>query len=432
MSGKKKQDAQTGASYPVEEARQLQSTADLTAAEEVRELTVEAEIAAPPVGRGELPPKPKGSVGGKIFAVLLLLAFVALAWWRIDQSNQPEEPVVEQLTQVSIAQAVLSPLSVSTTITGRVEAADSAMVVAAATAEVKSVYVEEGDYVKKGARLFTLDVNRQSTASLAQLEVAVEMAAEGVASATHNLERTQALYINDAVPLVQLEQAETALINAQLQEKQARAALESTTYDLNDANNKISDASVFNAPIAGYVTEVNVKAGMYPSQTAAAVIIHDTDRLEVKASVSEYLVAHLEEGMPVSFKVHALGETAYTGTLETVALAPASTGLTYPISIAVAEETESNIMPGMFAEITIVSDYREAALCVPSQAVMMRGGRQLVAVLNGDIPTLQEVETGLSDGQLTEILSGLSEGATVITKGQYYVTEGQPVLISAN
>ena len=84
----------------------------------------------------------------------------------------------------------------------------------------------------------------------------------------------------------------------------------------------------------------------------------------------------------------------------------------------------------MFAEVHIVSDSRENVVCIPSDAVFIKGERSIVAVLDDqNIPTLKTVETGLDNGEFVEIISGLEAGETLVITGQQYVVEGTPVNI---
>jgi len=365
-----------------------------------------------------LPPRPKRSFGGLVVVVLLIALFGGVGVWRWLMPAEQMEALPEQPVQVYAVTARISGISVETTLTGKVRAADEANVFAAG-GEVRRINVAVGDYVKKGQRLFSLD-STQVQGGYSQAQIARDMAQEGVNTARQNFERMQELYESAAIPLAQLEQAQTMLTAAQNQLRQAEAGLSNVASSLNLLN--------FDAPIDGYVTDINIKEGMYPMQTAPAVAIASLDDLEIQASVSEYLIGHIKEGAPVSFKITSLADTVYQGAIKTVALAPAMGGLTYPIAVVVNAPAEAGIKPGMFAEMSLVSNHKEQALVIPSQAVITRGGRTLVAVLDGDIPSLRQVITGIDNGEMIEITGGLSEGETVITKGQHYIIEGEAVI----
>ncbi|MCL1905765.1 MAG: efflux RND transporter periplasmic adaptor subunit, partial [Clostridiales bacterium] len=371
-------------------------------------LTPEAQITVDPP---PLPKRPKRSRGGLILLIVFLLAIGGAAYWRLVVPKEQLELVPEQAVQVYTAKARLDNIAVKTVLTGKVRASEEVMVFAPSTAEVRHIYVEKGDHVSAGDRLFSLD-GAQMQSGYTQAQTARDMAEEGVEMARANLERMQALYDSAAIPQAQLEQAENQFSQAQNQLRQAEAALSGVSTSLNLLN--------FTAPVAGHITEVNIKEGMYPMQQLPAVSIASLDDLEIAASVSEYLIGQLKEDDIVSYRIDSLGGATYTGRIKSVALAPATGTITYPITVGVME-TGAGIKPGMFAELSIPSQQKENALVIPVAALITRGGVTSVAVLTGDLPYMREVTTGINNGEMVEITFGLSPGETVITKGQHYI-----------
>ena len=423
-----------------------------------------------------IPPKPKGSIAGKIVIGVLVLLFIGIIIIRIIGAGQ-FEPVAEALpVHVTVAQVEVGSVSVTTSITGQVQSSDSAMIMGGGASEVGRIYVAVGDYVERGARLFSLDttqlqgglnqatiardmaaggINQAAVArdlaqgGINQATIAYDMALDGVGQAERNLERTRELYEAGATPRIMLEQAESALnaaqaglrqaevalSSAQAGARQAEAALSSAQTGLRQAEAGVQsarnafDLTVFTARISGYVTEINIQEGAFPVINPA-IVIHDLNNLEITANVSEYLVGQLQVGMQAMYRISAVSDALYYGTLDTVALAPASMGLTFPITVSLSGVNDARIRPGMFAEIILVANQRDNVLTIPSQAVIIRGGRSLVAVLdNQNIPQLREVETGLDNGTTVEVVSGLRSGETIITQGQHFISEGEAVII---
>ena len=379
----------------------------------------ELDASLPPTNESAviMPPKPKRSHGGLILLILLLLALGGAAYWRLLAPKEQLEALPEQAVQVYTATARLDDIEVNTVLTGKVRASEEASVYAAATASVQRIYVEKGDHVKKGDRLFSLDAT-QVQGGYAQAQAATDMAAEGVEMARQNLERMQTLYDGAAIALAQLEQAQNQFSQAQSQLRQAEASLSAASSSFGLLN--------FSAPVSGYITEVNIKEGVYPMSQLPAIIIASLDDLEIFAAVSEYLVGRLAEGAAVSYHIPSLDEATYQGVIKSVALAPASGSLTYPVTVAL--ETAEGIKPGMFAELSIPSQHKEEVLVIPASALITRGGLIQVAVLEGDLPYLREVKTGVNNGEMVEITEGLAPGETVITKGQHYIVEGEAVI----
>ncbi|MCL1816543.1 MAG: efflux RND transporter periplasmic adaptor subunit [Clostridiales bacterium] len=364
------------------------------------------------------PQKPKRSWGGLIVLIVFLLLIGGAAYWRLLAPKENLEAVPQLAVQVYTATAELGDIAVHTVLTGKIRASEEAAVLAPSTAEVKNIYVEKGDHVKKGDRLFSLD-GTQVQGGYNQAQVAQDMAFDGVEMAKQNLERMQALYDGEAIPVAQLEQAENQLTQAENQLRQAQAALASASSSFGLLN--------FSAPVSGVITEINIKEGLYPLPQMPALLIASLDDLEIAASVSEYLIGHLKEGDIVSYCIDSLNGATFQGTIKEIALAPSSGTITYPITIAV-EDSECGIKPGMFAELSIPSQHKEGVIIIPVAALMTRGGKTQIAVLSGELPYVREIETGLNNGDIIEVVSGLLAGETVITKGQHYIVEGEAVL----
>ncbi|MDO4553196.1 MAG: efflux RND transporter periplasmic adaptor subunit [Bacillota bacterium] len=356
----------------------------------------------------------------KKIALIVVIAVVAvIGAYRIIEALAPAEVAEQAPVNVMVATAELGSINTTSLITGRIEAVDEAVVVPLVAGEVSSVNVSLGDYVEQGAVLFTIDSTTASS-SYTQARTAYDLAASGLETARTNLERITVLYQEGAVSLAEYEGAQNAYTQASLSMEQARSGLSA-------ASDALGYYTV-TAPISGYITSVNVSAGSLAGQSAAAVTMADTSRLQMSVSVAEYLVGNLQTGDPVDIYISTLSEEPFQGTISALAPAPATGSLTYPATISV-DNPDGSIMAGMFAEVRFISESRENVLCIPSDAVFMKSGLSMVAVLEDGLPVLKEVTTGIDDGEMVEITGGLSPGETIITQGQQYVTEGQPVNI---
>lgn len=363
--------------------------------------------------------KKPGSKRKLIFIVLAVL--VAFIGFRVVSSRMGDSgDDSKRAVNVEVIAAERTTIQVKTPLSGKIEPKDQVSVLAVLQSEVTGVNVELGDYVKKGAVLFTQDKG-QMQGSYDQAAASVNIAKEGLSSAKTNFERMALLYQEGAASQQSYEQAQTQYATAQQQLAQAQASL--TT-----AGDVLKNATA-TAPISGYVTEVNVTQGAYPNQSMPAVSIANTHDLEIHTTVSEYLISKVKAGQKVDVLVKSLSDEPYSATITNVSPAPAAGTLTYPITVKIDGNPEG-IMAGMFAEVQIVSDSRENVLAVPSSAVMIQSGETQAAVLDKDNkPSYVSVETGLDNGSMVEIKSGLVEGQTVVSVGQNYIVEGEAVNI---
>jgi len=89
----------------------------------------------------------------------------------------------------------------------------------------------------------------------------------------------------------------------------------------------------------------------------------------------------------------------------------------------------TGLMTGMFADVAFHTDVSENTIVIPAEAILTNGTTQYVYVVEGDVAHYVEVETGLTGSGVTEVVSGLAEGQQLVTVGQAYLSEGDPVRI---
>lgn len=341
----------------------------------------------------------------KWILIIVFLVVAVLGGYRIIEAIKPQ-PVAETVPiNVTVGTAYIGSIYATSPLTGRIDPIASASVVPMAAGEVIAVYVSMGDRVQRGDVLFKLDSTQMAT-SYQQAKIAYT-------SASADFDRIAMLYKEGAVSLQQYQGA--------------KAQLDAASQSLASASDAMSNYTV-KSPIDGYITSVNITVGSLASQAMPSVTIADTSQLEINTGVSEYLISRVKPGDVVDIFIKTLSEAPFRGVVKAISPAPVAGTLTYPVTITV-EDPSGTVKAGMFAEVQVVSEKREDVLCVPSGAVFIKSGESRVAVLKDRIPSIITVNTGLDNGTLVEILSGLSVGDIVVTTGQQYVTDGELVNI---
>ena len=341
-----------------------------------------------------------------IFIFLSLIFILGLLAYRINANFFQPVPIAEEVP-VNVKTAAAELLSIHTTspVSGRVQPIEEVIIMPLASGEVIRVHVSMGDYVRRGAALFEIDRSQISTT--------LNQAREMFNSAETTYNRMASLYNEGAVSLQAYEQARTQYISAREQ--------------LNSARNAYNNSTV-TSPIDGYITSLSVTVGSLASPGAPAATVANVSELKINTSVSEYLAPKVKAGDPVEIRIATLGNKIYDGVITAVSPAPAAGSLTYPINVSVKDES-GEVMAGMFAEISIISDEKDMVLCVPSDAVIIKAGKPTVVVLSGDIPEFREVTTGTDNGDYVEITSGLAPLEIIVIVGQHFVKEGEAVNI---
>ena len=255
--------------------------------------------------------------------------------------------------------------------------------------------------------------------------------AQLTASRASELSQTAAIGAAEAA----LKMAEAQLTNTLAQVKQKQAVLRQAQIDV--------DRTYIRAPVTGTVVNRAVSSG----QTVAAslqtptlfTIAQDLTQMQVEASVVEADVSRFEIGQPVSFTVDAYPERRFSGTVKQIRKAPqiVQNIVTY-VAVISAKNPEQVLLPGMTANLRVVVAKRDDVLTVPNAALRFRpgqvdderkglvgqaeaaeqpgiSGRVFVLDRNGQ-PTPLQLRLGITDGRVTEVLSGdIKNGQPVIT-----------------
>jgi RND family efflux transporter MFP subunit len=183
------------------------------------------------------------------------------------------------------------------------------------------------------------------------------------------------------------------------------------------------------APIDGYITALSIQEGGMASQAMPSAVITGIDNLEVKTSIAETFVDKLRKNDPVDVYVKAVSDEPFTGKIKAVVPAPGQGQTTYPVIISLTGEA-NDLKPGMFAEISMASDRAEDVVTIPSDAILIKSGEEIVCVLdNNDKVSFVNVETGLDNGELIEIVSGVSAGDRIVYEGQHYLNDESVVKV---
>lgn len=171
------------------------------------------------------------------------------------------------------------------------------------------------------------------------------------------------------------------------------------------------------APFAGTVTAVNYELGEFVSSAKAAIGLMSKSQLEIEVDVPESDIAKINVGDEAQTTLDAFGdERSFAGQVVTVD--PASTIINevvyYKVKINLRET--DGVMPGMTANVVIITEKKTQVLTMPLRAVVGKNGASQVRVLvNGQVEEKPVVIGLKGDNGLAEVVSGLNEGEEVIT-----------------
>jgi membrane fusion protein, macrolide-specific efflux system len=169
------------------------------------------------------------------------------------------------------------------------------------------------------------------------------------------------------------------------------------------------------APIKGTIILRSIEAGQTFSNTDSILVM--SDRLTVKALVDETDIARIKLKQPAQILLDAYPDQPIEGMVDKIAFeASTVNNVTSYIVDILPRAAPDHVRSGMTATVKFAGESRADILLLPTEALKSENGKNFVlkaASEKNQEPKLIEVSAGLTDGKLTEVLSGVSEGERV-------------------
>jgi membrane fusion protein, multidrug efflux system len=352
---------------------------------------------------------------------VVLLPLLVLAGCT-DRGDTP--PAKDSAVPVVVAKAKRAAIPVELTAIGTGQAYKTVSVESQTAGIVKDVHYRPGQYVQKGALLVTLD-DRPFLASMAQAQANLARDKAQSQLDESQVGRYKQLFDQGIVPREQYDQY---LATA----SSAKATVSADEAAIQTAKIQLSYCSIY-APISG-VTGAQL---VYPGAAVKAndvpvlVVINEVSPLYVTFSVPQQFLGSIKNFMSRSrLPVQAVprGDSrAETGYLTFVNNTVDPTTGTIQL-MGTFTNADHRLWPGQFSDVTLRLAEQQNALVVPSQTVQTGQVGDYVFVVGQDKTVrAQDVKVGRTVNGLTEVLSGLSDGQTVVTDGQIRLATGTKV-----
>jgi Cu(I)/Ag(I) efflux system membrane fusion protein len=188
-----------------------------------------------------------------------------------------------------------------------------------------------------------------------------------------------------------------------------------------EKQNKVSRIVPVLAPRDGYVTQINVREGMYITPQLETYTITDLSSIWVRVDVFEHQLDWVEPGKPAEVRVEAIPGKSWEGKVDYIY--PELTESTRTLNVRLRFDNPDGLLkPNMFADVVIYGGPKRDALVIPREA-LIRGSddtRVIRRKADGSFEPVVVV-TGIRSGEKLEILAGLEEGDQIVTSGQFLI-----------
>jgi len=171
------------------------------------------------------------------------------------------------------------------------------------------------------------------------------------------------------------------------------------------------------APFDGVVRRVDFQVGdnlLADTTEAKYIVLENPDDIIITIPLDQVDVVRVKKDMPATIALDAIPGQKFMGKIHAINPTPTVTSgvVSYDVEIQLPTPKDLTILSGMTATVDVETLRKENVLVVPNLALQRSGGTSTVALASGGIVT---VETGVTDGRYTEILSGVNEGDSILS-----------------
>ncbi len=350
----------------------------------------------------------------KRYLLIALAALLIIFVMAVSFKNNKIQYVTQDIEKGTITQYVEA--------SGTIKPINTIEVGTQVSGTVSKIYVDYNSVVKKGQLLAELDPSLfqanvdQSRARLLNAKASLSKANSTLAYKKNNYQRYKNLYAKNYVSKDDVELALSNYLQAKAEVEAARAEVSAQTATLNNNLTNLGYSKI-TSPVDGTVISRAVDVG----QTVAASfntptlfeVAKDLTQMQIETSVSEADIGKIKVGQEADYTLDGYQDRIFKGKVNQVRLASTTTNnvVTYTVIISV-DNSEGLAIPGMSANVSIITGNVKDVLCVSNRALKFtpednnqKYENQGIWILQNGKPQRFDVTLGLSDDNKTQIIS---------------------------
>jgi len=343
--------------------------------------------------------------------------------------KEPQE-AAKTLVAVKVAAAVEKDFPVHYNTVGQLASPAIVKVTTQVSGILEKVHFNEGDMVKEGDPLFSID-DRPYTAALKKAQASIAKANSDVDVAQLKVERSRGLVDQKFISAQDFDTLKQAVVSAQ-------SDLEVSKTEVDIANIQLAYTKI-EAPISGKTGILQVQQGNLAEQGSDnyLVSIVQLDPLYVDFMIPAGLGGQAETSFKKNSRIIAVNPAEgavgtqgwLEGTLEFIDNQVDSKSGTLKLRGSIPNK-EGRFWPGQFISVSLTLDVLGKAVVIPTTAIRARESGAFVYLLDkGNVARVQAVEIGPRNGDFVAVNSGLKAGDKVVTEGQVGLRDGSEVKV---
>ena len=362
----------------------------------------------------------------KIIIIIAIILLIATPFVIKGNKNAKVEYLSEPIKARTITQIVEA--------TGTIEPINTVSIGSQVSGRIEEIFVDFNSQVEKGQQLAQIDTSlfeaqlQQSKANINNAKATLARNEAQLEYDTKTYHRYKNLYERNLVSKNDLDSAKSAYKSDLAQVAAAKAQIMQAEASFATASANMGYTKIV-SPVKGTVISKEVEVG----QTVAAsfqtptlfMVAEDLTKMRIETSVSEADIGKVKEGQEVEYTLDGYPDSIFKGIVTQVRLSPTteSNVVTYTVVIEVENE-EGKLLPGMTANVSIITGKKENILTVPNVALKFttadntkRYDKKGIWINKKGKPFRINIETGVSDDTYSEIISDdVKEGDVVYTR----------------
>ena len=342
---------------------------------------------------------------------LLVVSASMIAGCHGDESTSP---AAVQTVQARVVESRQQQVPLMVRSTGTLHARETAIISAQVMGRIQQVLVREGESVRAGQTLVVLD-DAALRASLEQAQADVKAAQNAQVAAQTNatlaastLDRYRQLESQKSVSPQEMDEVSRRAEAGAANLEAARAQTEAARAQASGAHTMLGYTRLA-APFSGIVTARMADPGTMAAPGVPLLQVDQAGDLQLQATVDESAIGAIHKGMKIQVAVDS------ANMMGTVAdIVPAADPSSHSFLVKIDLPSSTQMRAGMYGTAEFANGLRQAKL-IPRSSVVFRGSLACVYVLDGQgIAQLRYLTVGAPQGNLVEVLSGVSTGEKLV------------------